>query len=159
MAFNDPQGDLVFTIIGALLAPVTGGASLAIGIAAYIGGLGNVAYNYSKGNINSWGDGLAAYGIGTVAAGGAYALAPVAVGAMGLSLSGGFVTGAVYGGVGAGIEEIARNAGNAAVFQDVTWGEAFGNIGLGIVAGAAVGGAIEGFKASKNGNNFWNGKK
>ncbi|MFP4017498.1 MAG: RHS repeat-associated core domain-containing protein, partial [Halanaerobiales bacterium] len=33
LVYTDPSGEIIFTIIGALLAPVTGGASLAIGIA------------------------------------------------------------------------------------------------------------------------------
>jgi len=167
----DPDGDEIFTIVGALLAPVTGGASLAIGIAADLGGIGNVAYNYSKGNIDSWGAGLKAYGIGAAAGGGAVALTPIAVGATGLTLTGGFVAGAVYGGVGAGIGETIRNTGNSAVFNDVTWGEFGRNVGLGIVGGVLTGGTYQGlkdaygfdpfrlkFKFQKTGKIFWNGK-
>jgi RHS repeat-associated protein len=160
ISYSDPDGDLVWFV------PV---------IAGVVGGLGNLAYNASKGNINSFGDGLKAFGIGAAAGVGAtFAAVPAATalaGATGVTLSGGFVTGAFVGGVGAGIEEIARNAGNAAVFKDVTWGEALGNIGIGIVTGAAVGGVYQGlkdaysfdpfsgdFKFKPTGDNFWNGK-
>ncbi|MDO9154107.1 MAG: RHS repeat-associated core domain-containing protein [Paludibacter sp.] len=37
LIYTDPSGEIIFTIIGALLAPVTGGASLAIGIGMDIG--------------------------------------------------------------------------------------------------------------------------
>ena len=168
----DPDGDIIFTVVGALLAPVTWGASLAIGIAADVGGIGNVVYNHSKGNINSWGDGLKAYGIGAGTGGGAVALAPLAVGATGLTLTGGFASGAVYGGVGAGIGEILRNTGNSVVFKDVTWGEFGRNVGLGILGGAITGGIYQGLKDEygfdpfklklkfqKTGKGFWNGKQ
>src|SRR6056297_1381302 len=110
----DPDGDAIFTIVGALLAPVTGGASLAIGIAADLGAIGNVAYNYSKGHIASWGAGLTAYGIGA-AGGGAVALTAIAVGATGVTMTGGLVDGVVYGGLGAGIGEAIRNTVKSAV--------------------------------------------
>ena len=37
LKYTDPSGEIIFTIIGALLAPATGGASLAIGIGMDIG--------------------------------------------------------------------------------------------------------------------------
>jgi len=160
ISYTDPDGDLVWFV------PV---------IAGVVGGFGNLAYNASKGNINSLGDGLKAFGIGAAAGVGAtFAAVPAATalaGAIGVTLSGGFATGAFVGGVGAGIEEIARNAGNALVFKDVTWGEALGNIGMGTVTGAAVGGVYQGlkdaygfdpfsgnFKPKRTGINFWNGQ-
>jgi len=44
---TDPSGDIIFTIVGALLAPVTGGASLAIGIAMDVTAAINVASNWN----------------------------------------------------------------------------------------------------------------
>ena len=64
MKYTDPDGEIIFTIIGVLLAPVTGGASLAIGIAMDVGGAINLGTKFLQGKITSWGDGFAAYGIG-----------------------------------------------------------------------------------------------
>jgi RHS repeat-associated protein len=72
LRYTDPDGEIIFTIIGALLAPVTGGASLAIGIGMDITAAINVASNWNDingvvgdGKIN--GGKLAAYyGIGSL---------------------------------------------------------------------------------------------
>ena len=64
LVYTDPDGEIIFTIIGALLAPVTGGASLPIGIAADIGSVINVASNWN--NIDNFGEGLGYYGVGAV---------------------------------------------------------------------------------------------
>jgi len=53
LVYTDPSGEIVFTIIGAIFAPVTGGASLALGIAIDIGGIVNTASNWKDITNNS----------------------------------------------------------------------------------------------------------
>ncbi len=141
MTFNDPEGDIIPALI---VAGLIGGA---------IGGVGNLIYQGVTGNINSIGDGFAAFGIGAVAGfvGGVTGGAVAGVGSGTALISGaGFwstvASGAATGAAGAGTAGLLQGTGNALYFQDANIGDALkqGLIegGIGFVAGGVLGGAF-----------------
>ncbi len=126
ISYSDPEGDLP------ILVPI---------IAAVVGGGINVAANWK--NINSFGDGLAAFGIGAGAAvAGVFAAPAAAVGATAGATIGSF---AAAGAVGGAVGGLVEGTGNALYFGDANLGDALGQ-GLvhgviGGIGGAALGAA------------------
>jgi len=132
ITFNDPNGDI---------APL-----LILGAAA-LGGSFNLYRNWD--NINSFGDGLAAFGIGA----GAGALGAITggaaaglIGTAGVTASAGSViaSGAVGGAAGLGVDAAFQETGNALYFGDASFGEALGHGLLSGLKGAAIGGVTGG---------------
>jgi hypothetical protein len=101
ISFNAPEGDVP------ILVPI---------IAAFVGGGINVAANWK--NINSFGDGLAAFGIGAGAAvAGVFAAPSAVVGATAGLTIGSYAAAGTLGGVVGGFVE---GTGNALYFGDIT---------------------------------------
>ena len=124
-------------------------------IGAVIGGIVNVAIHWNQ--IDSFGEGLAAFGIG--AGGGALAAATggLAMGAFGTGIgAGGFIGGAVAGGVGYTSNTAITGIGNHIAFGDPLPTAKQFVTGLGI--SMLTGGAINGTVAALNGRNFLTGK-
>ncbi len=126
-------------------------------IGALIGGIVNLATNWSS--INTFGEGLAYFGIGA-AAGVAGALTGGATaGAMKL---GGFVSGAVSGAAGGASSGLITGSGNAWM-QGANFGQGLkaGALAAGIGAGtgALFGGVTRGIADYRKGYNFWDGSK
>jgi RHS repeat-associated protein len=179
LIYTDPSGEIIFTIIGALLAPVTGGASLGIGIAMDIGGAVNLGSQALMGNVNSFGDGLAAYGIGAAAGavGGAVGAGISSALSVGGSFGAGvlsyvtgveaagvlttsFLTGAAIGaGTGAAAGFIS-GTGNG-LLQGESFGQSLGSglktAGWGALSGGLIGGIGGGIDAARDGRDFWSG--
>ena len=116
LMLNDPSGEIIPFLI-----------------AAAIGGVVNLAVNAIQGNINSWGDGFAAFGAGA-AAGGLALLGP----------AGWAAGGAIVGGANAYL-------GGATSFQDIAQGAFIG------AASGLVGGAVGQYAAKSLGNVLING--
>ena len=135
ISFNDPYGDCP--------------NCAAAGIGALIGGVGNLIYQGIQGNVNSFGDGAAAFGIGALAGAAAGFTGGASLAAMGgtasaTTLGSAIGTGAVVGGVGGATAGAIEGAGNAAVFQNANLGEAFGAGVRGAVYGGFSGAALGG---------------
>ena len=156
ITYADPEGDIAPIIVAAI-------------IGAAIGGIGNTAYQYSQGNINNWGDGFKASGIGARtgaigAAGASFIVmggAALRAGALassvsysGLTIAGyslgttGAVSGAVTGAISGAISSPLRQGGNMlAGWQDKFSVKDCGvEAGSGLVMGAmfgAVAGGLE----------------
>ncbi len=126
-------------------------------IGAVIGGVVNLAVKAAQGKINSFGDGLAAFGIGAVAGGvGAAVGLPAFLGAGGgASGAGGFLAGFAGGAASAAVSAPILSAGNSAYFGDplMTPGEYLQSIAL----GGLIGGTINGGIAKFNGRRFFDG--
>lgn len=141
----DPDGQWVHIVIGAA-----------------IGGVANLGFKAFTGQIHSWKDGFAAFGIGAVAGGvgaatGGAAFAAAGGGAAG---AGGFLAGAAGGAAGAAVSSPIQGLGNAAYFDDPYSIKSFGrDIAFGALGGGIVNGAIAGFNKTPNGSfrNVWNG--
>lgn len=129
-------------------------------VAAGVGGFMNLGMKAWNGQINSLGDGLAAFGIGAVAGaagavGGAVAFGAVA-GAGATVGAGGFLAGSFSGAFGSITSAAFLSVGNHQYFGDpyYTWKDyayaaAFGGI---------TGGVTNGLIAVAKGNNFWTGE-
>jgi hypothetical protein len=157
LVFTDPSGEIVFTIIGAIFAPVTGGASLALGIAMDVGGAINLGVKAAQGKINSVGDGLAAYGIGAAAGAVGYATGGAAFAAAGGAAggAGGFLAGFAGGAVGSAYAMPIQSIGNSIYFGDpMMTGKQYL---MGIAIGGLIGGTINGGIALGNGKTFLTG--
>ncbi len=126
---------------------------------AVIGGVVNLAYKAISGQINSWGDGLAAFGVGAVAGAVGAAVGPYAFAMAGGAAAGGggFLAGAAAGAASVAATMPIENLGNHVYFGDplMTWDE----YALGIAGGAMIGGTINGARAAYNGRNFWDGSR
>ena len=157
LIYTDPSGEIIFTIIGAIFAPVTGGASLALGIAMDVGGAINLGIKASQGKINSFGDGLAAYGIGAAAGAVGYATGGAAFAAAGGAAggAGGFLAGFAGSAVGSAYTMPIQSIGNTMYFGDPMMTP--DQYALGILGGGVLGGSIQGISALANGKIFWNG--
>jgi hypothetical protein len=147
LIYTDPSGEIIFTIIGAIFAPVTGGASLALGIAMDIGGGINLATKAFQGKINSVGDGLAAYGIGAAAGAIGYATGGAAFAAAGGAAggAGGFLAGFAGGAVGSAYAMPIQSMGNSMYFGDPMMPPE--QYALGILGGGLLGGTVQGVSA------------
>jgi len=157
LVYTDPSGEIIFTIIGAIFAPVTGGASLAIGIAMDVGGAINLGIKASQGQINTFGDGLAAYGIGAAAGAVGYATGGAAFAAAGGAVggAGGFLAGFAGGAVGSAYAMPIQSIGNSMYFGDPMMTPE--QYAIGILGGGMLGGSIQGISALANGKTFWTG--
>ncbi|MEM9931355.1 MAG: RHS repeat-associated core domain-containing protein, partial [Bacteroidota bacterium] len=130
-------------------------------VGAVIGGAINLGIQAVQGNIQSVGDGFAAFGIGAVA-GAAAVVAPQVIGSLagvGLTtatggVAAGFIPGAVAGSIGGALNSF----GNALYFQDASLGEAAVAGLQGGAIGALTGGLIGGGLAKIKGQNFWGPK-
>ena len=161
LRYTDPSGEIVFTIIGALLAPVTGGASLAIGIAMDVGGTINlVTKALQPGKINSFVDVLAAYGIGAAAGAIVGASSFITGGAVVNAFNvGGIFTGAVVGGLtGAAVGGVGGGLSSWAMGGDFWDGAKHGAL-LGGISGAFSGGFAGYAIAQAKGLNYWWGNE
>lgn len=132
---------------------------IVIGAAALIGGTANVIYKAVNGQLHSWGDGFAAFGIGAVAGGvgavvGAYVFAAAGGAAGG---AGGFLAGAASGAAGSAATMPLQSAGNAAYFGDKFLSTK--DLFIGIMSGALMGGVVNGSVAAMEGKNFWTGDR
>jgi hypothetical protein len=136
VSFVDPDGQWVHIVVGAV-----------------IGGVVNLGVKAFQGKINSWGDGIAAFGIGAAAGAVTAATGGAAASAMGLS-STGVLSGAVTGTVGSAVGDPIRGLGNSIYFGD---SYTLKDYGSGILMSGAVGGVAGGAGALIKGNNFWSG--
>jgi len=141
LKYTDPDGEFIHILIGAA-----------------IGGIVNLTVKAVNGQINSWGDGFAAFGIGAAAGavgaatgGVAFALAGGAAGG-----AGGFFAGAVGGAVGAAFSMPVQSAGNHTYFGDPMMSGEDYLIGIG--TSALLGGAVNGAIAKMNGRTFFTGR-
>lgn len=139
LTYTDPNGDCPNCITGL--------------IGAAIGGIVNLGVKAYQGQINDWGDGFAAFGIGAAAGFVTGFTGGAAAGAFGLS-STGVASGIVTGAVGSAVGDPIRGLGNAAYFQDPY---TLGDYGTGILMGGVIGGAAGGVAAKMSGTNWWNG--
>ncbi len=140
LKYTDPTGEFWHIVIGAA-----------------VGGIINLAVKAYQGKIDSWQDGLVAFGIGAVAGavgaatgGAAFAAAGGAAGG-----AGGFGAGAVSGMTGSAFSTAIENVGNAAYFGDpiMSADQYLTSVAL----GGVLGGTTNGIIAARNGRGFWNG--
>lgn len=126
-------------------------------IGAIIGGGFNVIYKAMSGQLHSWGDGFAAFGIGALAgaAGATVGVATFGLAGGGAAGAGGFFSGAASGAASSAVSMPIQSAGNSLYFEDpfITPEQ----YALGIAGGAVVGGTVNGVTASVKGKNFFTG--
>ena len=143
MKYTDPSGEFFWVpiIVGAIIV-----GTINLGIKAY------------NGQINSFGDGLAAFCIGAIAGaaggltgGAAFGLAGGAAGG-----AGGVFAGMAGGAASAAVSMPIQSLGNHIYFGDpmITGRELLYSVAF----SAALGGAINGTVAKMNGRSFWSGK-
>ena len=140
LKYTDPDGEFWNLIIGAA-----------------IGGIANLATNWGK--IDTFGEGLAYFGIGAAAGALGAATGGAAAGAIKF---GGFVSGAISGAVGGASSGMITGSGNAWM-QGANFGQGLkaGAIAAGIGAGtgAVFGGLSRGIMDYRKGFDFWDGSK
>ncbi|MBR3426390.1 MAG: hypothetical protein IKG95_00455 [Bacteroidales bacterium] len=140
LKYTDPDGEFWHIIIGAA-----------------IGGIANLATNWGK--IDTFGEGLAYFGIGAAAGALGAVTGGAAAGAIKL---GGFVSGALSGAVGGASSGMITGSGNAWM-QGANFGQGLkaGAIAAGIGAGtgAVFGGLSRGIMDYRKGFDFWDGSK
>lgn len=150
LKYTDPDGELIFTILAAALAPPL----LPLAIAMDIGGMMNVMANgqqmLNNGGGNFWGNIASSYGVGAAAGGAAYITGGAALSALGLTIPTTIGAQALAGAVGSGVGAMAASPilgyGNqfyfgseynsTMFFRDVGFGFLSGGI-IGLVAGIA----------------------
>ena len=124
-------------------------------VAAFIGGMFNVATHLD--NINNFGQGAAYFGVG---AGATFAGAGVGGGVSSFLGGSSFITGAVVGAAGGFAGGFTGGFGNALV-GGANFGSALGNGlisgGIGGLSGGIIGGLVGGFNAMSDGRDFWTG--
>jgi len=138
LKYTDPDGEWIHIVIGAV-----------------VGGVINVVSKAVNGQINSFWDGLAAFGIGA----GAGALATVTGGAgytaVAGNSAGGFFAGFASGAVGSIFSMSTQNIGNHLYFGDpIMSGKEFV---LGVAASAFTSGVLSGVVAEFDGRKFFTG--
>jgi RHS repeat-associated protein len=141
LKYSDPSGNFVHILIG-----------------AGIGGVVNLIFKAANGQIGSWEDGFAAFGIGAAAGalgaatGGAVFLAAGGGGALG---AGGFLAGSLSGMAGSAYSIPLLSFGNTAYFGDrpISMKE----YAFGVATGGVLSGTVNGSLALLNGRSFWNG--
>lgn len=126
-------------------------------IGAAIGGVANLVNKAISGQLHSWKDGFAAFGIGAVAGGlggaaGAWAFTVAGGAAGGI---GGFLAGSASGAVGVAATMPFQSVGNSMYFKDPYM--SFKTYIISIAIGAFTGGVINGTIAAFNNKNFWTG--
>ncbi len=157
LKYNDPDGEWVNIVVGAA-----------------IGGVANLIIQGAKGNVNSWGDGFKAFGVGALAGGVAGATfgagvglvsgAGISAGVMGTTAAGagGFVGGALGGAGGGALSGAILTYGTAILLGDYDPNKSLGKQVLesmlwGAAGGAITGGTFNGIKALRHGRTFWIG--
>lgn len=128
-------------------------------VGAAIGGVVNLVNKAIAGQLHSFGDGFAAFGIGAVAGGlgvatGAYAFTLAGGAAGGI---GGFLAGAASGALGTAAAMPFQSAGNYMYFKDSFM--SLKTYVISITIGAFTGGITNGTIAAINNKNFWTGDK
>ena len=125
---------------------------------AVIGGTANLIYKAVSGQLHSFKDGFAAFGIGAAAGGLGAATGGLAFAAAGGAAGGigGFLAGAAAGSASTAVMMPVQSAGNSLYFGDPFM--SLKDYGLGILGGALTGGIGNGMVAALKGNNFWTGK-
>ncbi len=138
ITYADPDGDIAPLIVAGL-------------IGAAIGGVGNTIYQATQGNINSWGDGFAAFGIGVGAGfvGGITGGAAAGVGSGSAliattSFSSSVASGAVSGAIGGASAGLIQNTGNAMYYGNQNFGDALTGPGFQGALWGGIGGAVVG---------------
>ena len=141
LRYTDPDGEFWHIVVGAV-----------------IGGAANLLYKACTGQINSWGDGFAAFGIGAAAGALGAATGGLAFAAAGGAAGGigGFIAGAAGGAASSMIMMPIQNIGNNLYFGDPLMSAKDYAMGIGI--GALAGGFVNGGIAAIKGNNFFTGK-
>ena len=126
-------------------------------VGAVIGGVVNLGIKASQGQINSWVDGLAAFGIGAVAGAVGAFTGGVAFAAAGGAAAGagGFLAGAAGGIAGSAFATPIQSIGNSMYFGDpmITGKQYFASVAIGGLAGGVINGSV----ALWNGKTFWTG--
>ena len=127
-------------------------------IGAVIGGATNVIMKAVSGQLHSWSDGFAAFGIGAVAGMVGGAVSGWAFGVAGGAATGvgGFYAGSISGAAGSAISTPILSGGNSLYFGDPFMSAS--EYAYGVLGGALVGGTINGITASVNGKNFFTGR-
>ena len=141
LRYVDEDGEFIHIIIGAV-----------------IGGTANLIYKAVSGQLHSFKDGFAAFGIGAAAGGLGAATGGLAFAAAGGAAGGigGFLAGAAAGSASTAVMMPVQSAGNSLYFGDPFM--SLKDYGLGILGGALTGGIGNGTVAALKGNNFWTGK-
>ena len=141
LRYVDEDGEFIHIIIGAV-----------------IGGTANLIYKAVSGQLHSFKDGFAAFGIGAAAGGLGAATGGLAFAAAGGAAGGigGFLAGAAAGSASTAVMMPVQSAGNSLYFGDPFM--SLKDYGLGILGGALTGGIGNGMVAALKGNNFWTGK-
>ena len=141
LRYVDEDGEFIHIIIGAV-----------------IGGTANLIYKAVSGQLHSFKDGFAAFGIGAAAGGLGAATGGLAFAAAGGAAGGigGFLAGAAAGSASTAVMMPVQSAGNSLYFGDQFM--SLKDYGLGILGGALTGGIGNGTVAALKGNNFWTGK-
>jgi len=138
--YQDPNGEWIHIAVGAL-----------------IGGAVNLGMKAASGQINSWGDGFAAFGIGAAAGaiGAATGGAAFLAAGGGAAGAGGFIAGAVGGMAGSALSTPVQSIGNHLYFGDPLMTPE--DYVTGVLIGGALGGTFNGVSAIKNGKSFLDG--
>ena len=141
LRYVDEDGEFIHIIIGAV-----------------IGGTANLIYKAVSGQLHSFKDGFAAFGIGAAAGGLGAATGGLVFAAAGGAAGGigGFLAGAAAGSASTAVMMPVQSAGNSLYFGDQFM--SLKDYGLGILGGALTGGIGNGMVAALKGNNFWTGK-
>lgn len=142
LRYTDPNGEFIHLILGGLS-----------------GGVFNLVYKFATGQINSWQDGLMAFGIGAAAGvlGAATGGAAFLAAGGGAAGAGGFIAGAWGGIMGYMSSAPLQNLGNHFYFGDPLMSVKDHAIGLGI--SGLTGGLGNGVLAKINNKNVWTGDK
>jgi RHS repeat-associated protein len=140
LMYVDPDGEFWYIIIGAA-----------------VGGVANLVIKMNQGQVNSFVDGLAAFGIGSVAGAVGAATGGAAFAAAGGAAAGigGGLAGAAGGAGGVAFSSPILSIGNSLYFGDpmITMKQ----YGMAIGMGALLGGFTNGIAALVNGRTFWTG--
>ncbi|MEQ2955425.1 RHS repeat-associated core domain-containing protein [Phocaeicola massiliensis] len=140
LRYVDPDGEFIHIVIGAI-----------------VGGAANLIYKAISGQLHSFKDGFAAFGIGAVAGGLGAATGGAIFAAAGGAAGGigGFLAGAAGGAATSATMMPIQSAGNSMYFGDpfMTLDEYV----IGIATAAITGGAMNGTYAAIEGRNFWTG--
>lgn len=126
--------------------------SLALGLAAFLGGTANLTYKVLKDQIGGFRDAVYAFGIGAGAGVAGAAVGIVASPILGAGFLGGFATGALSGVASSAFLSV----GNSQAFGDPRMG--WKDYLLSAAGAGVIGGLVSGGVAAYQGKNFWTGK-
>lgn len=141
LTYTDKNGDCPNCIAG--------------GVGAIIGGVANLGIKLWRGQIHSFKDGAAAFGIGAVAGFVTGFTGGAAAGAFGLSAAS-ITGGAIAGAAGSATGGLVQGIGNAAYFGDPYSAKDWATgIGIGALTGGIGGGVAARIKGGPNTNLWW----